>query len=70
MFPGTVYINTVLPEQNVRTMESIEQMVGLDDDSTEIVNSNIIERYSDRPDRNFMNGIYLGVGNFCLAEFA
>ena len=44
-------INTALPDQRVRTMKSKEQMAGLDDDSTEIFNSNIIERYSDRPDR-------------------
>ena len=69
-FPGTVFINTALPEQRVRTMKSKEQMAGLDDDSTEIFNSNITERYSDRPDRNFMNGIYSEVENLCLAEFA
>ena len=68
-FPGTVFINTALPEQRVRTMKSKEQMTGLDD-GTEIFNSDIIERYSDRPDRNFMNGIYSGVENLCLAEFA
>ena len=45
-------------------------MAGLDDGSTEIFISNIIERYSDRRDRNFMNGIYSGVENLCLAEFA
>ena len=66
----TVFINTALPEQRVRTMKSKEQMAGLDDDSTESFNLNIIERYSDRPDRNFMNGIYSGVENLCLAEFA
>ena len=32
--------------------------------------SSIIERYSDRPDRNVMNGICSGVENLCLAEFA
>ena len=69
-FPGTVFINTALCEQRVRTMKSKEQMAGLDDDSTDIFNSNIIERYSDRPDRNFMNGIYSGVENLFLAEFA
>ena len=68
--PKTVFINTALPEQRVRTMKSKEQMAGLDDDSIEIFNSNIIERYSDRPDRNFINGIYSEVENLCLAEFA
>ena len=70
MFPGTIIINTALPGQSVRTMKSKEQMAELDDDSTEIFNSIITERYSDRPDRNFMNGIYSGVENLCLSEFA
>ena len=41
----------------------------MDDNSTEIFNSNIIERYSDRPDENFLNGIYSEVENLCFAEF-
>ena len=51
-------------------MKSKEQMARLDDDGTMIFKSNIIEGYSDRPDRNFMNGIYSEVENLCLAEFA
>ena len=51
-------------------MKGKEQMTRLDDNSTEIFNSNIIERCSDRPDRNFMNGIYSEVENLCLAEFS
>ena len=42
----------------------------LNDDSTDIFNSNIIERYCDRPNRSFMNGIYAQVDGLCLAEFA
>ena len=57
-FPGTLYINTGLPEARIRTMKSKEKIAELDDDSTDIFNSNIIERYCDRPDRNFMNGVY------------
>ena len=38
--------------------------------STDIFNSNITERYCDRPDRSFMNGIYAQVDELCLAEFA
>ena len=69
-FPGTVFINTSLPDLRIRTMKSKEQIAELDDDSTEIFNSNIIERYSDRPDRNFMDGVYSEIENLCLAEFA
>ena len=43
-FPGTLYINTGLPEARIRTMKSKEKIAELDDDSTDIFNSNIIER--------------------------
>ena len=69
-FPGTVFINTALPKLRIRTKKSKEQIAELDDDSTDIFNWNIMERYSDRPDANFMNGVYSEVENLCLAEFA
>ena len=51
-------------------MKSREKIAELDDDSKDIFNSNIIERYCDRPNRSFMNGIYAQVDGLCLAEFA
>ena len=69
-FPGTVFVNTALPEKRIRTMKSKDQITELDDDSTDIYNSNIIERYSDRPDRRFMNGAFSQVNSLCLTEFA
>ena len=69
-FPGTVFVNTDMPDSRIRMRESNQQLSELDDDSTEIYYSNIIERYSDRPNVNFMNGIYRLVDKLCLAEFA
>ena len=69
-FPGTIFINTELPEKRIRTRKSDQHLSELEDDSTEIYNSNIIERYSDRPNRNFKNGAFAQVNDLCLAEFA
>ena len=69
-FPGTIFINTGLPGERIRTMKSQEKIAELEDDSTDIFNSNIIDRYCDRPNTNFMNGIYLQVDDMCLAKFA
>ena len=69
-FPGTVFINTDLPEKRIRTRKSQQQLSELEDDSTELYNSNIIERYSDRPNRSYMNGAFGQVDDLCLAEFA
>ena len=69
-FPGTIFINTDLPEKRIRTRKSEQQLSELEDDSTEIDNSNIIERYSDRSNRSYMNGAFGQVDDLCLAEFA
>ena len=69
-FPGTIFINTDLPKNRIRTCKSQQQLSELEDDSTEIYNSNIIERYSDRSNRSYMNGAFGQVDDLCLAEFA
>ena len=60
-FPGTVFINTDLPEARIRMRKSSQQLSDLNDDSTDIYNSNIIERYSDRPNAKYMKGKYAEV---------
>ena len=60
-FPCTVFVNTGLPAERCRVAKSEEEIEALDDDSTDIFMSNIIERYSDRPNI---------VHQLCLAEFA
>ena len=69
-FPGTIFINTESPEKRISTRKGDQQLSELEDDSTEIYNSNIIERYSDRPNRNFENGAFAQLDDLCLAEFA
>ena len=60
-FPCTVFVNTGLPEERCRVAKSEVEIEALEDDSTDIFMSNIIERYSDRPNI---------VDQLCLAEFA
>ena len=60
-FPCIVFVNTGLPEERCRVAKSQEEIEALDDESTDIFMSNIIERYSDRPNI---------VEQLCLAEFA
>ena len=49
IFPGTVFVSTDLPEKRVRVTKSKQELDDFDDDSTDIFKSNIIERYSIRP---------------------
>ena len=64
IFPATVFVSTDFPEKRVRVAKTQEELSELDDDSTDIFKSNIIQRYSIRP-----TSIPV-VENVCLAEFA
>ena len=64
IFPKTVFVSTDLPEKRIRIAKSQNDLDELDDDCTDIYKSNIIERYSLRP-----NGIP-SVDKLCLAKFA
>ena len=60
-FPGVVFVNTGLPQERLQVAKCQEELEALHDESTDIFKSNIIERYSDRPDIP---------DNICLAQFA
>ena len=64
IFPKTVFVSTDLPEKRVRVTKTQNELDELDDESTDIYKSNIIERYSLRP-----KGIP-AVDKLCLAKFA
>ena len=64
IFPKTVFVSTDFPDKRLRVAKNQQELEELDDDSTEIYKSNIIERYAIRP-----NNIP-SVNNMCLAEFA
>ena len=64
IFPRTVFVNTDLPDKRVRVAKTQQELEELDDESTDIFKSNIIERYKLRPTSIAV------VNDLCLAEFA
>ena len=64
IFPATVFVSTELPEERIRITKSQQELEDLDDDSTDVFKSNIVERYSIRPDS------IPSIDKLCLAEFA
>ena len=64
------FINTELSEKRICTRKSNQQISELEDDSTDIHNSNIIEKYSDRPSSTYLGNKFAEVDRLCLAEFA
>ena len=64
IFPKTIFVSTDLPDKRLRVAKTQEELEELDDDSTDIYKSNIIERYSIRP------AYVSSVNDMCLAAFA
>ena len=64
IFPGTVFVTTDLPDRRVRVAKTQRELEELDDESTDIFKSNIIQSYSITP------ASIPAVDNLCLAEFA
>ena len=49
ILPKTVFVSTDFPEKRVRIAKTQDELNELDDESTDIFKSNIIQRYSIRP---------------------
>ena len=49
IFPAAVFVSTDLPDKRVRIAKSQQELDELDDESTDVYKSNIIERYTRRP---------------------
>ena len=64
IFPKTIFVSTDLPQNRLRIPKSQDELDELEDDSTNIFKSNIIERYCNRPTS------IASVDKLCLAEFA
>ena len=64
VYPKTVFVSTGLSEKRVTVAKSQTELDALDDDSTDIYKSNIIERYRMRPHT------IPSVDSLCLAQFA
>ena len=64
VFPKSIFVSTEFPEKRVRVAKEQKELDELDDESTDIFKSNIIECYSLRPPSIPI------VSDMCLAEFA
>ena len=63
IFPAAIFVSTDLPEKRIRMAKSQQELEELDDESTDVYKSNIIERYTKRPPS------IPSVNNLCLAQF-
>ena len=66
-FPKVMSLNSNLPECPYRIFRKKEELDEILNDSTDIFQSNMLDRYTDRPDSRFQNGKYAILEKFCFA---
>ena len=62
-FARTVFVNTSIPSERIRICKSVEEIEELDQDSADIFKRNMVDRYFDRPNSQYKNGMYGRYGN-------
>ena len=67
--PTVTFANSNLPENRYRVCKTEEEISNMDADETNIFKKNMLDRYIDRPDREFKNGKYAGMDSLCYAIF-
>ena len=63
------FVNTNLPEEHSKILQTEEQLSSLLEDSTDIFKRNNIDCYLARPSASFCDGKYSILDSFCLEEF-
>ena len=56
IFSKVIFLNSNIPEKRHRIFRRKENLDDLPDDSTDVFQRNMLDRYLDRPDREFENG--------------
>ena len=69
IFPCVIFFNSNLPERRYRIFKKEDEIGELPDDSTDIFQRNMLDRYLDRPNKFFKGGLYEIVDRLCFAEF-
>ena len=67
--PGVLIANSNLPEHRLKMCLNKEDIKELPEDSTNIFNKNLIDRYMARPNSQCAGGKYCAVAFICFADF-
>ena len=68
-FSKVMFLNSCLPECLYGIFRKKEELDKLPDDSADIFQRNMLDRYTYGPDSHFQNGKYAILENLCFAEF-
>ena len=65
----SIFLNSNIPEKRYRVFRNKCLIDEPPEDSTEIFQCNMLDRYLDRPDERFKNGMNRDIRNMCFSEF-
>ena len=68
-FPGVIFANSNIPEKRYWICREEKDISQLPEDSREIFENNMFDRYIDRPNLSFSGGKYSVLDSFCFAEY-
>ena len=69
MFPRVIFLNSNLPERRYKIFKKKADIDELPDDSTDLFQLNMLDRYLDRLARDFENGKYKIIDQLFFVEF-
>ena len=68
-FAKVLFLNSNIPEKRYRIFRNKEEIDELLEDSADIFQHNMLDRYIDWPDENLMGGKYSAIDAMCFVEF-
>ena len=66
---GVIFANTNIPENRFKILHFQQEINESPDESEDIFQKNMFDRYMDRPDEKFQNGKLVSLHSLCYAEF-
>ena len=66
---GVIFANTNIPENRFKILHFQQEINESPDESEDIFQKNMFDRYMDRPDEKFQNGKLASLHSLCYAEF-
>ena len=68
-FSKVLFLNSNIPEKRYRIFRNKEEINESPEDSTDIFQRNMLDKYTDRSNKSFMGGRYTAIDAMCFAEF-
>ena len=69
IFPAAIFLNSNMPKKRYKIFKKKDEIDELSNDSTDLFQRNMLDRYVDRPNEHFKNGQYRQIDQLCFAEF-